>query len=692
MEKVRRHKSSKYFFRRFNQFLEAQIQILAMQIIDTQGKALENQIKINGQTALMDLILYILLKKSKSKEDQLLVIQYLKSLDHFMALLDPDSSSLYIEEILTRITKCLTVQEFFNSGVFCRIGERGHHFYIILKGSVSILMPSMIKMQLTVNEYLIHLSFLNQLNEFELMRLTEESNKEIYDVNTADPSKPRIVNLSNKSLKYYQRRNVDCSTAGDYITMITPRTSIMSSNGYYPIISIWIYSVVVKLEEGSTFGESALESKKNVRTATVFINEETVFGVLNELEFKMSIKAIQLQSKNEKIQFILDYNLFGSLSFDLFYKKFWNYFFQIKKKQGDVLFSQNEDRRFIYFIRNGEFDISCRLSFREIYSLLEKFGQRSSPLGRNQFNSYNIQRNMKIATMKRNTLLGTDDLLTKEKRFFCSAVCVSKTADLFAIEVKMFDSIIDFCLSRRKYKEFIAEKNQIMIQRLKAFKFVTNIVYKRTSEQQQMSQSEKSIVDSLEIKTIISKRRTRTNNSKINLNSPLVVTENKLRLRMNNKLPKSPENKIDHPLMSEADSPIIRSQLFQTLKSSYNNKRLRFAKPSILSGFNLVNHKQIFSSDHSNCNEKNNEYKSAKNSFTNTRQNLTTAKPLRTAKNKKNNDTPEERKLFKLCKKVEKVNPYKTLLYSKVVLNSDYSIKKSYDLNTFLSCCLMSNE
>ena len=63
------------------------------------------------------------------------------------------------------------------------------------------------------------------------------------------------------------------------------------------------------------------------------------------------------------------------MSIYFFTQNYWNYFTHTKMVFGDVLFNQNDERKEIYFIQDGEFKLtSYQLSHKKINLIINQLG------------------------------------------------------------------------------------------------------------------------------------------------------------------------------------------------------------------------------------------------------------------------------------------------------------------------------
>ena len=97
------------------------------------------------------------------------------------------------------------------------------------------------------------------------------------------------------------------------------------------------YFKVTDLPQGSSFGETALINDNQQRTASIFVKENSIFGILSSNSYKKCLKSIQEINKKKDIDFIFSSQLFNPISIFVFIQNYWNYFIHKKIVSGDYL-------------------------------------------------------------------------------------------------------------------------------------------------------------------------------------------------------------------------------------------------------------------------------------------------------------------------------------------------------------------
>ena len=102
----------------------------------------------------LSLIHYILTKNTRSSEDIQILNTYLKHKEKLISFIKRDDiDNTNIDELLCKITKNLKSHSSEGNSFLFHIGDKGNKFYIILKGSVSVLLPEERKVKMNISQY-----------------------------------------------------------------------------------------------------------------------------------------------------------------------------------------------------------------------------------------------------------------------------------------------------------------------------------------------------------------------------------------------------------------------------------------------------------------------------------------------------------------------------------------------------------
>ena len=414
------------------------------------------------QSQEFNLILKEILTHSYKKENEIYILNtYLRSLEKFMNIVKFDDNETIIENFLSKISSNLQSLLLEKNDMLMRIGDQGDYFYIILSGSVSVLVTKIISIYMSIEQYIEQLkTFYN--NEPYLFEGTIKLNKKsTYYIN--------LDEIQKKDKKYILEGNNKPKSLDEYLSYMNGEKFTDISSQYYDEVKLMCYFKVTELTQGNSFGEIALIDSKQKRTASIYVNENSFFGTLSAQAYKKSMKRIQEQIKRENIEFVFSTQLFNQISLKFFSQSYWNYFINRKVSKGDFLFKKGFERDELYFIQEGEIKIKTTLNFEKIELIIK-----------NLMPKYKIEKEKELIDKeneivlgfgKKGHILGMGDLLYKN-RFFCDAVCDSMTANFFAIDINVFLSMgKNFTDVINAFKKIENNKKKIMIRRLQNIKY-----------------------------------------------------------------------------------------------------------------------------------------------------------------------------------------------------------------------------
>ncbi len=406
----------------------------------------------------MSIILYILSKNIRTQRDIYILNSFLKTQKQFMQIVQGEDENLDKEEILTKINNSLKFMIIEAQTFLLKVGNKGNKFYIILHGNVSVLVPKTINLKMKYEQYIHYLQFLYHNNENYLLEKTINYNNNTFQINKdiyTQPIENNLIFIKNNKLNI---------TIEEYISYINGEKDIDETSKYFEDVQIEGYVKIVELKEGETFGEIALLNENSKRTATIFVNKYSLFGVLKGQDYKSTIKIYQERIKRNNISFILSLKLFDEIPISIFIKEYWNYFTKLNLNKGEILFQENDKGGKIYFIYKGEIELKTKLNFIKINQLISHFGNYK--LKNNDLKKKGENEFVTLSIAKTGDLLGLSDNLLKGN-FFCSAIVLSDKSQVFAIDKLLLDSIWnENNINNVNYKILEEKKEKLMLDRL----------------------------------------------------------------------------------------------------------------------------------------------------------------------------------------------------------------------------------
>ena len=443
-----------------------------------------------------------ILSKTQRNENELKILQsYLYSLKKFVSLLGVNKEE-ELNPLLRNISIHLKGEKFQSGKMVFRYGDKGTKFYLILKGSISVMILKENKIRLNYYEYIVHLIKLYAIGEVELMIKIIKANKNIYDINESeiigfvnrynqkiekelDPNKNYLLKFDEIDIKnitetlndiYFEIEQV-YNNANEYMNIIFPFNINEKEfkNFNEKQLIIYSYFEITKSYPGEFFGEIALEKKGVKRSATILCSEDCLFGTLSKDAYKNSLKEIQTNERRNNIKTLMSFQIFDNLSWGIFQNNFFNYFKIIHVYKNEIIIEKNTPIKNINFIRKGEFEISSDLSNKEIddYILHLKYGNHYKEKKiNNKIYENDKKRNLRIYNLKDKDVIGLYDIIDLDEiNSIVNIKCISNHGILYSIEKEIFEEIaLKVKTVKDNFIHFTNIRRKIMINRLNILK------------------------------------------------------------------------------------------------------------------------------------------------------------------------------------------------------------------------------
>ena len=424
--------------------------------LNENGEEIYN-IKFPKSVNLKEIIKYILEKEVRKKNYIILLRYYLTQFQSLLETINLSNKYYETKEIVNKIAMYIKREEIKKDKVIFYNGQIGKTFYIILEGEVSVLIPNEFNVEITPVKYLNYLKYLYNLNEYELLKLSYESNKKIInevDYEFADILKnfdycldkclslnykmeeisvesyinrflffdsDRIFNKSesenNKKSSNYEFNNFEISNS--FINKNNKNINDLSFINRKYRFTLWKYAEVIKLGEGKCFGEIALQRERNKRTATVITLTDCLLGILQKDEYQSFMKKVMEKTRRNNIERLLNTKLFYGLNYHTFDTKLYNYFIFTKERKGDFMFKRGDKRTTLYYIKKGEIQLEINATCKQLDDIIMLIG--GNPENRTLNNLIktneklmefiNIPKKFNISIYSQGDIIGTDEIL-----------------------------------------------------------------------------------------------------------------------------------------------------------------------------------------------------------------------------------------------------------------------------------------
>ena len=472
-----------------------------------------------------DIILeYIINKKNKNENDIFFIQHYLTNFSRLLNELNK-SQFLNVNILLNKISEKMKFYQLTTNQLLFRFGDEGDNFYFIFSGKFALFVPKEIKFELNYNQYLQHLNKLFKLKEFGLILKIIEENIKIFNSFDILQLKNSVIDLCDKTLNTKNEKNkLNNSYSSNafsklkdkesfqrkltfskkikekfnieqYINSVLPKFEkknyknenenelITSENRTNKeLITLYIYYHIGNLNKFSTFGEFSLgEKNKNIhRTASIISLEKSIIGYIKNNDYSDCMKSTFDTLRCKNINLIKQIPLFQFISLDAFNEKYFNYFHLHIYKRGEIIFNQNDERKKIYIIREGEIELSMKSSIKDLNKIIFKFSPndiliRNKIINKNKYNDddladlYNNDNEInywKILNHFSFDIFGLEDCIFENNKYFVNSICKSENAYIYEVEINFFLNMIHEEKIYNIYVEYIKFKNLQMIKRL----------------------------------------------------------------------------------------------------------------------------------------------------------------------------------------------------------------------------------
>ena len=574
----------------------------------------EQLIELNEKT--YEAIYYILSKSTRQNYELLIIKIYLQTLQKFMSTINIEQG---LDHLLFSISNSLRCEKKQGNTVVFRYGDKGNKCYILLIGSVSILLPKENQIKCSYLVYFKHLMLLNLINEKELLRNTISINRNIYiidedDIETAihdlkkavakkEPYyKINLFSFNPKEVKdivdYYIKivetlvnKNIkqNCNV-NDYIKYTYLYDN--EDDDIYKkeeLVTIYSYIEIVKKGKGDIFGEIALHSIDKKRNATIICINNCVFGTLSRDVYNNCLRDVEFRRRRNNIKFIHSFPIFQEIKWDIFENKFFNFFKREIIKHGQTIIKQGNIGDKIYFIKEGQYQINSLISLNEMTEILkEKRKLIFKPKNKYLANERKLYR---LSIINDQEVIGLNDVRLNSY-YIIDVICVSTQGIVFSLSDDVLEDIsLKVPEVKRKLESLIKFKEKIITNRFLEIYKNTEKTHKeeikRTNiEQKNFMVKKKELFNELVKKKVLGKKnRVKSSTTRIHFSLTLKPPSNiqKTELLNNNKYNENP--KISYNNLSQRTKVRIVSasndkRNYLTLPSSTESTFGRYIKTS----------------------------------------------------------------------------------------------------------------
>ena len=354
------------------------------------------------KSKFLDIVIYCLNKQKRSDEECKIIYSYLFFMKEFVNIFKKQNNINY-KELIENVSEHLDYISYDKNRLICKYGDKGKKAFILLNGSINILIQNKKNYNITEKDFHLYLATLIKYNEFGLLINVIKENYSFYPFEIIDDYEEmnkqlkkkkasRRVSVSSTSSKItissikpfniknliedfipetrkkeneevktitlsylnnlfhennnnFEEYNLTHVSTEDYIKRIkvySPINDKEKNNENEKIINaiIFEYKLIVTKYTGSLLGDFALSDKSYLRTATMISNNKCEMGVLNKKSYDICIKNVTEKQRRQTINLLLSFPIFKGLNYYTINKKYFNNFILCFYNNGNKIIQQ----------------------------------------------------------------------------------------------------------------------------------------------------------------------------------------------------------------------------------------------------------------------------------------------------------------------------------------------------------------
>ncbi|CAG9315673.1 unnamed protein product [Blepharisma stoltei] len=387
-------------------------------------------------------------------------INYLMNLtaktEFFKKITEEQKSS----EIHKACCQVMTLEEHNPGDVIVNFGEIGSNFYIILKGSASVNIPTKKKVTLNLSnvvpeklQKMITGASSSSSSDDEIAEIKFDPRKkrrrgarvmnavDLFSLNASIQEKfvkkneeldnPQSNELLRMNDLFKDKIDEEKSVILDFLSKQSPETRVVE-------IETEELTKVSIISEGGSFGELALISDRP-RAATLITEEKILLGVITKPNFKKILGIISEKRLNEKVEFLQALPIFSNWTKIALYKLGY-YFKRISFKKHQYVYKEGEPANTVYFVKSGEFKITKLHSEKKgvvdtscLDTKRSRLSSNGTVLRLGKMRKIEVQKQLQLVIKGKNEMIGMEEALENHEKRIHSCQCWSDEGELLCI-------------------------------------------------------------------------------------------------------------------------------------------------------------------------------------------------------------------------------------------------------------------
>ncbi|EAR96997.3 cyclic nucleotide-binding domain protein (macronuclear) [Tetrahymena thermophila SB210] len=434
-----------------------------------------------------DLVIHILKKEFKNKKE----IQFLKLAISGLTLFKQNQDILFKENMAMSLFKELKYEFFLEKDPIFHFGEFGYKYYIVLKGSVQLLIPKPeiakeIEKKREESQNIFNQKFFKSISK-NVVSGKQAPRKSIMagdfnsllQQNFETRKKSQIIGASSQEIEEDQNQAFDPNLSYEQIL-----------DTYYKG-----WNLIKVFGPGDAFGEIALLTKQR-RTGTMICKQDTHIMSLSKEAFDKLLGKYHERVKQEKIGFLRQFQVFDGVPTS----KLLSLIHDMKTNVyqiNNILYEEGDKVEDIFFIKDGEVELSKLANVQN----QKDFIQSSNMKLDEKFQMYNLKHNrqvqreqkirMRISVITNGECFGDYEIKNDEIYRTQKAVVTRQNTHIYSLHKsllldmlkthKIQDNIIKQNDQNVKFHE--QREKEIIVQNIKNQNATNNLVKKHIKKQ-----------------------------------------------------------------------------------------------------------------------------------------------------------------------------------------------------------------
>lgn len=311
---------------------------------------------------------------------------------------DDNIDILNYDKMLIIISTYATYLKVLDNELIYNYNHTAKYSYVILQGEIALYTPFSEIKEMTGYEYYGILIQMFDNDELSLLEKTIACNKSVYDINYEDIDLLKLVmfkisyqHLKNKydvKKSFFERINIKPSDVGiDFERMgqiaindkikeliknvedaLCEKYLFLNDNNIKNKVSIYTYGNKVKIcKEGDFIGKS----NNDIHIDKAVAKTDTHLIVINNYIYNDYLAKEKENLKSKEVSFLYDNFFFKSIVKRKFEREYFPLFTKETFKKHDIIYHENDQLNYIYFIQEGSIMLSLNKSIIDTHLMIK---------------------------------------------------------------------------------------------------------------------------------------------------------------------------------------------------------------------------------------------------------------------------------------------------------------------------------